>query len=203
MNNSKLKEALVLIRELGVVRPRDMVGHGISGIHLQRLLQRGQIERVNRGIYIATDADITEHHSFAAASKRAPNAVICLLSALRFHDLTTQNPHEIWMAIGESTRLPKAHEQGIRFFRFSETTLQYGVSIHTIEGVQVPIYDPAKTVADCFKYRNKIGFDVALEALRDCWRQRKATMDELWQAAKVCRVSRVMRPYMESLVCVD
>ena len=200
MSGSKSDEVLRLIRELGVVRPRDLADHGVSRTHLQRLLQRGLVERVSRGVYTTTDADISEYRSLAEASKKVPHAVVCLLSALRFHDLTTQNPHEIWMAIGEKARLPKAHEQGIRFLRFSEATLHYGVSIHTIEGVQVPVYHPAKTVADCFKYRNKTGLDVALEALRDCWRQRKATMDELWQAAKVCRVSRVMRPYMESLV---
>lgn len=200
MNDSKSEDVLRLITELGVVRPRDLEDRGISRIYLQRLLQRNLVERVSRGVYIAADADISEHHSLATASKRVPHGVVCLLSALRFHELTTQNPHEIWMAIGERSRLPKAHEQGIRFFRFSEAALQYGVKIHTIEGVPVPIYDPAKTVADCFKYRNKIGLDVAMEALRDCWRQRKATMDDLWQAAKVCRVSRIMRPYMESLV---
>ncbi|MHB0999840.1 MAG: type IV toxin-antitoxin system AbiEi family antitoxin domain-containing protein [Armatimonadota bacterium] len=200
LSNSKSEEAIELIRELGIIRPRDLADHGITRSHLHRLLQRSLIERVGRGLYIASDADISEYHSLAAASKRMPDAVVCLLSALRFHELTTQNPHEIWMAIGEKARLPKAHEQGIRFFRFSEASLHSGLSIHMIEGVKVPVFDPAKTVADCFKYRNKIGHDVALEALRDCLRQRKATVDELWQAAKVCRVSRIMRPYMESLV---
>jgi predicted transcriptional regulator of viral defense system len=198
--DTKSEEALRLVTELGVLRPRDLTEYGISRVYLQRLQQRGLIQRVSRGLYVPTDSDISEYHTLATAAKRVPHGVVCLLSALRYHNLTTQNPYEVWMAIDEKARLPKAHEQGIRFFRFSETTLRYGVDVQTIEGVQVSVYNPAKTVADCFKYRNKIGLDVALEALRDCWRLRKATMDELWQSAKVCRVARVMRPYMESLV---
>lgn len=183
-----------------MVRPRDLIVHGISRMHLQRLLERGLIERLNRGIYAVSDTDITEYHSLATTAKRVPNGVVCLLSALRFHSLTTENPHDIWMSIRENARLPKAHEQGVRFIRFSQVTFQYGVDMHVIEGVQVPIYNPAKTVADCFKYRSTVGLDVALEALKDCLKQKKATVDELWQAAKVCRVANVMRPYMESLV---
>jgi predicted transcriptional regulator of viral defense system len=125
--------------------------------------------------------------------------VVCLLSALRFHDLTTQSPFEVWLAIGEKSRLPKQENPQLRIVRFSAKALTYGVQSHRIEGVPVRVFTPAKTVADCFRYRNKIGLDVALEALRDCKRKRKATMDEIWKAAKVCRMANVMRPYLESI----
>jgi predicted transcriptional regulator of viral defense system len=136
---------------------------------------------------------------FAQASKRMPKGVVCLLSALRFHDLTRQSPCEVWLAIGEKSRLPKQENPQLRIVRFSTKALTYGVQDHRIEGVPVRVFTPAKTVADCFRYRNKIGLDVALEALRDCKRKRKATMDEICKAAKVCRVANVMRPYLESI----
>jgi len=154
---------------------------------------------VGRGLYIPADALATVHHRLAEASKRVPNGIICLISALRFHDLTTQVPHEVWMAISEKARRPRGDYPPLRIVRFSGASLDYGVLTQKVEGVAVRVFDPAKTVADCFKYRNKIGLDVALEALRDCYRQRKATMDELWKAAKVCRVARVMQPYLESI----
>lgn len=137
--------------------------------------------------------------TMAEASKRVPHGVVCLLSALRFHELTTQSPFEVWLAIGEKARLPKLDYPPLRTVRFSGDALAFGIEEHKAEGVDVRVYSPAKTVADCFKYRNKIGLDVAIEALRDCLRQRKATMDELWNAAKVCRMSKVMRPYLESI----
>ena len=125
--------------------------------------------------------------------------MVCLLSALQFHELTTQAPFEVWLAIGEKARLPKVDYPPLRVVRFSGAALEDGIEEDRIEGVMVKVYAPAKTVADCFKYRNKIGLDVALEALRDCWAKRRATMDELWQAAKTCRVANVMRPYLESI----
>ncbi len=159
----------------------------------------GAIMRVGRGLYVARGARPTEHHSLAQASKRVPHGVVCLLSALRFHDLTTQSPFQVWLAISAKARLPKTDNPPLRIVRFSQRMLAYGLQEHRIEGVSVRIFSPAKTVADCFRYRNKIGLDVALEALRECIRKRRATSDELWQAAKVCRVANVMRPYLESL----
>jgi predicted transcriptional regulator of viral defense system len=162
-------------------------------------VDQGAIVKVGRGLYVARGAKPTEHHSLAQASKRMPNGVVCLLSALRFHDLTTQSPFEVWFAIGEKSRLPKQENLQLRIVRFSRKALTYGVQGHRIEGVPVRVFTPAKTVADCFRYRNKIGLEVALEALRDCKRKRKATTDEIWKAAKVCRVANVMRPYLESI----
>jgi predicted transcriptional regulator of viral defense system len=141
----------------------------------------------------------TENRTLAEVGKRVPGGVVCLLSALQFHRLTTQAPYEVWLAIDRKAWRPISVELPLRIFRFSGPALSQGIEEHRIEGVPVKVYTPAKTVADCFKYRNKIGLDVALEALRVCWKQRQATMDQLWQAANICRVANVMRPYLESL----
>jgi len=159
----------------------------------------GQLTRVSRGLYSLPEPDVTEHRSTVEVSKKVPKGVICLLSALRFHGLTTQNPHQIWIAIGEKARRPKLEYPPLRVMRFSEATLGAGVETHVVEGVKIRVFNPAKTVADCFKYRNKIGLDVALEALREAWRERRSTSQELWKYAEICRVANVMRPYLESL----
>ena len=188
-----------LAKVAGVLRPRDLDAHGIARQYLRLAAQQGLVVRSGRGLYTATDAPVTELHSLAEASKRVPRGVICLLSALRFHDIGTQNPFEVWIAIGEKDRRPVAGHPPLRVARFSPRSLTFGQEKHRIEGVPTRIFSPAKTVADCFKYRNKIGLDVALEALRECLRQRKATRSAIWEAAKVCRVSNVMKPYMEAL----
>jgi predicted transcriptional regulator of viral defense system len=191
---------LELTRSLGILRPRDLDAHGIPREYLKRLLERGLLERLGRGLYVLPDADFTENHSLAEACKRVPHGVVCLLSALRFHGLTTQAPFEVWLALDRKVWRPKEDAIPLRIVRFSAKAMAVGATEHQIEGVPVRVFDPAKTVADCFKYRNKIGLDVALEALRDCWRQRRCSMDELWRYATVCRVANVMRPYLESLV---
>jgi predicted transcriptional regulator of viral defense system len=197
MAQSPTDQLAALVRHAGILRSRDL--GAIARQYLRLAEAQGKVTRVARGLYVATDADVTEHHDLALAAKRVPHGVVCLLSALRFHELTTQMPHEVWLAIDTKARLPKLEYPPLRIVRFSGAALTYGAVPNTIEGVTVPITTPAKTVADCFKYRNKIGLDVALEALRDCYRTRNATLDEIWQAAKVCRVANVIRPYMESL----
>lgn len=199
MAQSKTERTLLLVKRLGVLRPRDLDRYGIPRVYLQRLCARGEVLRLSRGLYAAADLELTEHHSLAEAGKRLPRGVICLLSALRFHNLTTQLPREIWMALDVSSQLPKGHGLPLRFVRFSGRALSEGVETHRVEGVAIRVTTPAKTVVDCFKYRNKIGLDVAMEALRDAWRQKKATMAELIHFGEVCRVSKVMRPYLESL----
>lgn len=199
MSDSKINKAMERAYELGIFRPRDLAVAGTSGEYVRRLADKGLITKVGRGLYIVTGRSVTENHDLAEACKMVPNGVICLLSALRFHGLTTQNPYQVWMAIGAKNWESDTRQPAIRFVRFSGIAYEFGIQEHKVEGVAIRVYSPAKTVADCFKFRNKIGLDVALEALRDCWRQRKATMDELWEAAKVCRVTNVMKPYLESL----
>jgi predicted transcriptional regulator of viral defense system len=200
VNPSTEKKVLDLVRKGGVLRPQDLQKKGLPSDYLWRLHKQGKLEKVGRGLYAVPGAELSEHQTVVEAALRVPHGVVCLLSALRFHDLTTQSTFEIWMAIDVKARAPKEEIIPLRIVRFSGKALTAGVETHTIEGVNVKVYNPAKTVADCFKYRNKIGLDVAIEALRDCWRKRLATSDELWRYAKVCRVARVMRPYLESVV---
>ena len=199
MGKSATDTLLDIVRKAGIIRSRDLAAHGIARIYLKMLVERGLIKKVSRGLYVAADANLTEEHSIAEASKKVPGGVVCLLSALRLHGLTTQAPFEVWLAIRGTTRPPQADYPPLRIVRFSGKAFSDRVQERKIEGVHVRFYDPAKTVADCFKFRNKIGLDVALEALRDCWRKKLATMDDLWNAAKTCRVANVMRPYLESL----
>lgn len=190
---------LRLLRRKGVVRASDLKRYGIPRVYLTRLCQKGLVERVGRGLYRLAQAETSEHITLAEAAKLIPNGVVCLLSALSFHGLTTQIPHEVWMAIDVKARRPKTAGVPLRIVRFSGKALTAGVETHRIDGVPVKITCPAKTVADCFKYRNKIGLDVALEALRECRRQRKCSMEDLWHYAKICRVANVMRPYLEAI----
>jgi predicted transcriptional regulator of viral defense system len=197
---SKTERVLELLQERGMARPRDLVAENISGQYLAVLQARGVIERVSRGLYRLPDARLSIHVSLAEVAQRIPHAVVCLLSALRFHGLTTQAPLEVWIAIAPKAHIPRAAGVALRVMRFSGPALSSGIEEHSVDGVTVRVYSPAKTVADCFKYRNKIGLDVALEALRDCWQQRRCTMDQLWEYGRICRVANVMRPYLESLI---
>ena len=197
MVSSTAARVLDLVQQAGILRPRDLDAHDIPREYLARLHRRGLVKRIGRGLYVLPDAEPDAYHSLAQVAKRVPNGVISLLSALRYHELTTQAPFEVWIAINVKARLPKHDGVPIRIVRFSGEALRAGIEEHIIEGVSVPIYSPAKTVADCFKYRNKIGLDVVIEALRDCRRQRKCGNDELWRYAQICRVANVMRPYLE------
>jgi predicted transcriptional regulator of viral defense system len=194
----KTEQVTNLLKQSGILRSRDLKAHGIARQYLRILLRQGRIQRVGKGLYISADLEPTENHSLAEASKQAPKGVICLLSALRFHGLTTQAPFEVWMAIGRKAWSPRPRNLQLRIVRFSGKALTAGIEEHLIERIPVRVYNPAKTVADCFKYRNKIGLDVAIEALRDCRRQRKCKGADLWEYAKICRVSNVMRPYLEA-----
>ena len=193
------EQLLHLARRQGVLRPRDLAAYGIPRAYLVRLHARGVLERPARGLYVLADAEADEHQSLLEACKRVPHGVVCLLSALRFHRLTTQAPFEVWLAIDGKARRPRVEYPPLRIVRFSGPALTEGVEEHTIRGVAVRVTDPARTVVDCFKYRHNVGLDVALEALRDCRRQRKATADELHRAAQVRRMANVMRPYLEAL----
>ncbi len=190
---------IALARDLGVVRPRDLAGRGIPRTALARLLAAGVLARPSRGVYVLADADVTEHYDLAQACKRVPHGVVCLLSALRFHRLTTQAPHEVWIGVDRKARRPKLVHPPLRVVRFSGAGLTAGVEEHTVERVRVRVTSPARTVADCFAYRATVGLDVALEALRDCLRQRRATMDDLHRMAQARRMANVMRPYLEAM----
>lgn len=189
-----------LAQDAGVIRPRDLATYGIPRAYLTRLCNAGKLQRIGHGLYMLAGASITSNHSLAEAARQVPHGIICLLSALRFHGVTTQSPFEVWIAIANKARAPSNKGTPLRIVRFSGEALRAGVETHVIDNVSTPIYSLAKTVADCFKFRNKIGMDVALEALRETWRNRKCTMDELWHYASICRVTQVMRPYLETLV---
>lgn len=190
---------MTMTRSLGMLRPRDLESAGIPRVYLRRLVDRGVLLKTGRGLYIAADALLTENHSLAQAAKLAPKGVICLLSALRFHELTTENPAEVWLAVPRGSRAPRPRGLALHVLWFSRETMTQGVEEHLIEGVPVTVFSAAKTVADCFRFRNRIGVNIAVEALRDAWRSHKATSDQLWHYAKVCRVLNVMRPYFDTL----
>jgi predicted transcriptional regulator of viral defense system len=190
---------LMLARRRQGVTTRELAEAGIHTQVLSRLAASGEIERIARGLYRMPEHAVTEHHGLAIAAAAVPHGVVCLLSALQFHRIGTQLPSEVWMAIDRRARRPALRYPPLRVVRYSGAALTEGVESHRIEGREVRVYNVAKTVADCFKYRNKIGLDVALEALREAWRARRFTMDELDRFATVCRVQRVMRPYLEAL----
>lgn len=202
MANVTPKEQMVLdlVQELGIARGRDVTARGLHPEHLRRLVRKGHLERLSRGVYALPNREVTEHHSLAQVAVRAPHSVICLLSSLQFHELTTQMPRKVWIAIGPRARAPIMPTPKLKVFRFSGRSFTEGWAEHEIEGVSVRVFDPAKTVVDCFKFRNTVGLDVALEALRDCLQNRRATVDELLRYARICRVEKVMRPYLEAMV---
>ena len=188
-----------LARSQGLIRPCDLAPLGIPRVSLTRAVRRGQLERVGRGLYGLPGREVSVHGSLAEVARRVPKGVVCLLSALRFHGLTTQAPFEVWLAIENKSLAPKLDFPPLRIVRFSGAALTEGVEEPIVDGVTIRITCVAKTVADCFKYRNKIGLDVALEALREAWREKRMTSDDIWRYAKICRVANVMRPYLDSL----
>jgi predicted transcriptional regulator of viral defense system len=173
-----------------------------AGVHpevIRRLTRQGQLSRVGRGLYALPDLEPTEHHTLVEVSKRIPGGIFCLLTALRFHGLGTQNPREVWVAVDRRRGTPRVDFTPVRIVRVSGAALTDGIEEHRVEKARVCVTSPARTVVDCFKFRNKIGIDVAIEALRDYRRLRKGTADELWRHAERLRVARVMRPYWDSL----
>ncbi len=201
--NVVMKDAAAPILDLahrqGLLRPRDVEAFGFSRMALSTLAREGKLTRLCRGLYALPDRPASEHATLAEVASKHPSTLVCLLSALQFHGLTTQSPFEVWVAIANKARAPKMDYPPLRIVRFSGDALTEGVEEHLVDGVTVRVTSVAKTVADCFKYRNKIGLDVALEALREAWTARRVKMDDLWHCAQVCRVANVMRPYLEAL----
>jgi predicted transcriptional regulator of viral defense system len=191
---------LRLARRRRVIAAAEVTRAGIHGQELSRLVREGALERVARGLYHLPDRPVTEHHALALAARAVPSGVICLLSALGFHNIGTQIPSEVWIALDRSARRPRLAYPPLRVVRFSGPALHEGIESHRIEGQPVRMYGPAKTLADLFKYRNKVGLDVALEALREAWAERRVTVNQIDRYARVCRVERVMRPYLEAIL---
>lgn len=192
------KKALGLLKSRGSLRSRDLAEMGISREMLRFLYKKGLIERAGRGLY-RLGGQMEEHRTLIEASKLVPNGVVCLLSALRFHEIGTQEPYDVWMALPNSAWRPRIGTLRLRFVYPSGKAFTEGIEVRELPGGKIRIYNPAKTVVDAFKFRNKVGLDVALEALRDCLRARKATRDELWLYAGICRVQKIMKPYMEAM----
>jgi predicted transcriptional regulator of viral defense system len=182
-----------------LLRPSDAVARGYSRLYLAQLAQRGLLHKVSRGLYALPHRKASEFASLAEVASKHPKALVCLLSSLAFHGLTTQAPFEVWIAVDNKARAPQMPYPPLRIARFGGPALYEGVELHNIEGVPVKITSVPKTIADCFKYRNKIGIDVAMEALNEAWSAKRVSMDELWHFGQICRVQNVMRPYLEGL----
>jgi predicted transcriptional regulator of viral defense system len=191
--------AVELARKAGMLRLSEATTAGIHPEHIRRLVRAGQLTRVGRGLYAIPELRATQFHTLAEIAKRVPKGVVCLLTALRFHALGTQNPREVWLAVDRRAGIPRVDFARIRLVRVSGAALTSGIDEHTLEHVAVRITNPARTVVDCFKFRNKIGVDVAVEALREYRRLRKGTADELWRQADRLRMTRVMRAYWDAL----
>ena len=193
------QRVLDLASQKGLLRASDLDAIDAPRVVLTRLIAAGLLDRVGRGLYRLPGHPISEHEGLMVVATKAPQAVFCLLTALQFHGLTTQLPRQVWIAMPRGSHSPRIDYPPIRMVQMAGRAHLSGVEEHLCNEVKVRIYSPAKTVVDCFKHRNKIGLDVALEALKDAWRTRKASADDLWRYAQDCRVATVMRPYMESL----
>lgn len=193
------KERILKLAARQIVRPRDLDERDLPRSMLASMVETGELIRTGRGTYISPDLELSEHHALAEVSKRIPHAAICLLSALQFHELTLDLPRATWIAVKRGSRIPNPHDLKLRVYQFSEPAFSHGLETHKIEGVSVRITTPAKTIADCFKFRRDVGTTVAYQALKQAWENDAVTADALVAAAKVCRVYRLMRPYLDTL----
>jgi predicted transcriptional regulator of viral defense system len=186
-------------KDPSVVSSRTLAQRSFHPQEVSRLVERGELTRMGRGRYVLAGTELSENVGLALAATAAPRSVICLISALAFHGIGTQSPHEVWIAVERGDTRPRIDLPRVRITQLAGEAFRFGIQRHLIDGVPVQIYSPAKTVADCFRFRTKVGLDVALEALREGLRARKLTRDELWAAAEVCRVTEVLRPYLEAI----
>ena len=193
------QRVLDLATQKGLLRASDLDAIDAPRVVLTRLTAAGLLDRVGRGLYRLPGHPISEHEGLMVVATKAPQAVFCLLTALQFHELTTQLPRQVWIAMPRGSHTPRFDYPPIKMVQFTGEAYTAGIDEVESDGVKLRVYGVAKTVADCFKYRNKIGLDVALEALKDARAQRKASADDLWRYAKVCRVANVMRPYLEAV----
>ena len=196
---SNIKKVLGLAREQGIFRSSDLAQLQIPRVTVTRLVASGRLERIGRGLYCLPQTGFSEKESLAVIAIRVPQAVFCLFTALELHHLTTQLPRQVWIAMPEKSHVPRIDYPTLRMVQYSGKSYSEGIeTIQTAEAV-LRVYNPAKTVADCFKHRNKIGIDIAIEALKEAYTKKKASMDALWYYAKICRVANIMRPYLESI----
>jgi predicted transcriptional regulator of viral defense system len=189
------------LKKINLIRARELAAQGIAGGTLQAFLKSGELVRMGRGVYASAKRQGSAHDSLACVALQSPHVVFCLLTALQWHGLSTQAPHQIWVAIEPRQRAPKSDV--VELYVVRSAHLDLAVEAHTLKDagqISIRVTNPARTIVDCFKFRNQIGLDIALEALKNAWQQRKFTMDEVWQIAQVCRMTNVMRPYLESLV---
>jgi predicted transcriptional regulator of viral defense system len=198
-NDTHTQRVLALAGQRGMLRASHLQELGIARVVLSRLTASGQLERVGRGVYRLTDAQGAEHESLATVAVKVPQAVFCLLTALQIHGLTTQLPRQVWIAMPQGSHRPKMDYPPVKMVQFSGEAFAQGIEIVHAEQVELRAYGVAKTIADCFKHRNKIGLDVALEALKEALAANKTNANDLWRFAKICRVANVMRPYLEAL----
>lgn len=201
VSQRKIKEARsVLKNHSGVMRTKDILSHGIHCRTLYAMVESGEIERLSRGLYKLTEQPPLGNPDIVTVAKKVPEGVICLISALAFHNITTQIPHEIYLAINRESWTPKVEYPPIKTFRFPSKAFSEGIEKHDVDGFPVRIYCPEKTLADCFKYRNKIGLDTAIEALKLYKERKKFRVPEIMRYAKICRMQKVMKPYLEALL---
>jgi predicted transcriptional regulator of viral defense system len=187
------------IRNQGVFRLTEARAAGLHPEQVRRLTRQGELTRLGRGLYAPASFARGEHHTLAEVAKRVPRGIVCLLTALRFHAIGTQHPREVWLSVDRRAGIPRLDVVPVRIVRVSGAALTAGIDEHDVEGVTVRVTNPARTVVDCFRFRHKIGVDVAVEALRDYRRLRKGTVDELWRQADQLRMTRVMRPYWDAI----
>lgn len=193
------KQILLMLKKQGTVRSQDFSKHHIPRIVLSRMVAQGEIERVERGLYRIPQAQMSEKETLVSVALKVPRAVFCLLTALQFYELTTQLPRQVWIAMPHGSRKPAMDYPPLQMVRLTGKSYSEGINTVVCDQVPIRIYSAAKTVVDCFKFRNKIGLDVALEALKDVLHQKKATSDELYYFAKIERVQKIILPYMEAM----
>lgn len=200
--NTKIKysqKALNLVKEKGIVRSLEFVDEGIPRMTISRLVASHELQQIERGLYCLPQKEFSEKESLIVVASRVSQAIFCLFTALQIHELTTQIPRKIWIAMPIDSHLPKIDYPPIKMVKYTGKAYSEGVEIQQSDGIDYRVYNVAKTIADCFKHRNKIGIDIAIEALKDAYGKNKVTTDELWHYAKICRVANVMRPYLEAI----
>lgn len=195
---SKMQKILKLVEEKGIIRPKDIQEEGLPKKYVYRLYEQGKLEKIDRGLYKLSGKKFSENEMMLAVARKAPDATFCLLSALRFYEMTTQNPHQIWVAIHHKDKKPVL-DVPLKVVRMTGKSLKQGIEKREVDNIPIRIFKPAKTVADCFKFRNKIGLEVAIEALREYSSRDMGTMSELWEYAKIDRVQSVIQPYAEAM----